>query len=464
MLALTAFVVYRDYQSRPGLFETTSLKAVERGSDHITLEWNKVRNVEKYVLFYKQKGRQYKDWSRLALDNNEVTEEAAESTKKAKNKETVRVSADVEDLEEGTRYVFMVRPDSDERKGFLTGGKSFETRRTQKVKARDEIMKLSCSKPFKLSAKAETPVQIESEDPEIAEIDKDTGKVVIKRGGSVNLKLTAVEDKNYVSASKKVKLRIIESTPVNSGGAKAYTIYHVNSENCEVVKSISGAGSAVVPQSFGYTGDKYIVAYGMSGSQRIVTFDVKGDGKSVSVPGVALGHPNGFCYSDSTGLCYCVKGWSGRCVTYNPESGNYGVITLPVGCSGIAYDRKDNKFYTSSRTSMVSFSGDGNFSRVLSTGVVSHYGHTYTQDCGGHAGIMMRCLSGSNKHGINYVDLYDMRHGKYLGSISCDLSEVESAVCDKDGYMLLLCNTSDGVDYIWKTDINIEDIGEGLGE
>ena len=45
-----------------------------------------------------------------------------------------------------------------------------------------------------------------------------------------------------------------------------------------------------------------------------------------------------------------------------------------------------------------------------------------------------------------------------------ELSEVESAAVDEDGYMLLLGNTSDYTDYIWKTPINIEDIGAGLGD
>ena len=96
------------------------------------------------------------------------------------------------------------------------------------------------------------------------------------------------------------------------------------------------------------------------------------------------------------------------------------------------------------------------------TGVVSHKGTYYTQDCGAHAGILLRCLSDSSKHGINYIDLYDMKHGKYLGSLTCDLSEVESAVVNKDGFLEILANNKSKEDYIWRTDLNIETIGEGL--
>ena len=86
-----------------------------------------------------------------------------------------------------------------------------------------------------------------------------------------------------------------------------------------------------------------------------------------------------------------------------------------------------------------------------------------TQDIGGHAGIMLRCLSpNGRKHGINYIDLYDMRNGTYLGSLSCDLSAVESAIVDDEGYLEILANNTKGVDYIWKTDLNIETLAEGL--
>jgi hypothetical protein len=75
---------------------------------------------------------------------------------------------------------------------------------------------------------------------------------------------------------------------------------------------------------------------------------------------------------------------------------------------------------------------------------------------------MLRCLSGSSKHGTNYIDIYDMKHGKYLGSFSCDLSEVESCIVDDEGFLEILANNTSGTDYIWKTDINIETLGAGL--
>ena len=111
---------------------------------------------------------------------------------------------------------------------------------------------------------------------------------------------------------------------------------------------------------------------------------------------------------------------------------------------------------------MVACDISNGYSVVNRCGVVKHSGKTYTQDCGGHAGIMLRVLSGSNKHGTNYIDLYDMKNGRYLGTITCDLSEVESCIVDKDGFLEILANNTSGVDHIWKTDLNIETLGEGL--
>jgi hypothetical protein len=111
---------------------------------------------------------------------------------------------------------------------------------------------------------------------------------------------------------------------------------------------------------------------------------------------------------------------------------------------------------------MVAYDISDGYSVKYRCGVVSHSGTVYTQDCGGHAGIMFRCLSGPNKHGTNYIDLYDMKNGRYLGTLTCDLSEVESCIVNKDGFLEILANNSGNEDYIWKTDLNIDTLGEGL--
>ena len=315
---------------------------------------------------------------------------------------------------------------------------------------------------MKLDANAETLITYESSDTDVAAVNERTGNIEIRGSGNAVITVKAMETKHYEGDSTEVELKVIDAYPSKAGGTSARIIYHLDSDNCEVAKVISGSGGAVVPQGLAYTGDQYIVSYGMGSPNRIVSFDVDGEGKDVSVPKISLGHPNGFTYADENGLCYCVKGWSSRAVTYEPSTGKYSTVNLPYGCSGIGYDRKEKLLYTCSRTVMAAYDISDGYKVVNTTGVVKHSGHTYTQDCGGHAGIMLRCLSGSSKHGINYIDLYDMKHGKYLGTISCDLSEVESAIVNKDGFLEILANNKSKTDYIWRTDLNIETIGEGL--
>lgn len=450
MLAAIIFSViyiYRDYIARPGILDSSTIHATDRGNDYITIEWDDVRNTESYALYYKPKEAGNKEWRRIDI-NSDTTE---------------ALSATIDGLEEGTEYCFILRPDSEDRTGFSTDEVVFATRMPQTIEiAKTTYTKLTSSKKFLIDARAETPLTYISEDETIAKVDPESGKVTIKGEGNVTINISAAENDEYSAAEGEVSIHVIAAEPTSASGAALRVIYHLDQNNCEAIKSVIGSGSVQVPQGLAYTGDKYIISYGSASSQRIISFDIEGDGKSVSNPSIDLGHPNGFTYSDLTGLCYCVKGWTGRCVTYSPESGAYGTITLPYGCSGIGYDRDKKLMYTSSRTAMLAYSVENGFAVYNRTGVVKHGGKVYTQDCGGHAGIMMHCLSGSSKHGTNYIDLYDMINERYLGTISCDLSEVESCIVDDEGYLEILANTSAKTDYIWKTDINIEDIGEGL--
>lgn len=449
IVALIAFgVIWKDYHERPGILERSSLKATEIGTDQMTLEWKGTRNTDSYTVYYKPQDESPLGWRKVTIANEKGSKD----------------SITLNNLEEGTRYGVIVRADNDERTGFSTKEKYFSTRRTQHIEGKKHFTKLTCSEDFDLGMTANTALTYTSSDKNVVRISKN-GKASIRGSGTATITVTAAETKEYLGDEMKAEIEVIDTDPVGAGGASAHIIYHLGPGNCEVVKTITGAGGAVVPQAFGYTGEKYIVAYGMSGTQRIISFDKDGDGKSISVPSIALGHPNGFCYADSNKTTYCVKGWSGRAVTYKPETGEYGVVNFPNGASGIGYDRAEDLIYTCSRTAMIAYSIEDNGYKVQHRcGVVRHSGHTYTQDCGGHAGIMMRCLSGSNKHGTNYIDLYDMKHGEYLGSIACELSEVESATVDEDGYMLVLANNSGSEDYIWKTPVNIGDIGAGLRE
>ena len=464
MLAITvaAILLKNHYNEYPVRVERDSISAVERKSDSITLEWDETHKSEVYRVFYRESIPEDQDLPGDEDDGNDSNKEVGEIDASWSVAESDVGVVKIDDLKEGTRYSFMIRGDNAEHEGIPTKPRTFMTKKSQSIKVTKEITKLTSSKPFKLDATAETGLVFESSNPEVAEVVEETGEIRITGEGTAEIKVKARETRHIEGDEEEVSLLVLDSEPVSAGGASAHVIYHLSSDNCEVVKRITGAGGAVVPQGLGYTGDKYMVSYGMGSPNRIVSFDVDGDGKDVSVPKISLGHPNGFTYADENGLCYCVKGWSSRAVTYEPSTGDYGSIGLSYGCSGIGYDRKEKLLYTCSRTVMAAYDISNDYKAVHKCGVVRHSGKVYTQDCGGHAGIMMRCLSGASKHGTNYIDLYDMIHGNYLGTLSCDLSEVESAIVDKDGFLEILANNSGSTDYIWKTNINIETIGEGL--
>ena len=487
--ALTAAVVmaFNHYNTYPGIVERDSIMSPGRGSDYIVVGWDEARNAKVYKVWYKEnvpeeeaaksEADSGKNQEKETAAGDQIKEKAEPEGEEAKgDSEAEEIVIDdswteletdvpeitVEDLEADTAYSFIVRADSEEIVGKASAPRSFRTKKGQKIKASKQITKFSFSKPFKLNVTAETDVTYESSDPKVAEVDPETQKIVIKGGGDAEITVTARSSTEFESASKTVDLKVIEAEPVSAGGASPRYIYHLDADNCEVVKQVSGAGGAVIPQGLAYTGDKYIISYGMGSPNRIISFDVDGDGKSVSVPSVSMGHPNGFAYADENAKCYIAKGWTSKVYTYEPTSDSYGSVNLSYGCSGIGYDRKEKLLYTCSRTAMVAYDISDGYSVKYRCGVVNHGGSVYTQDCGGHAGIMFRCLSGSNKHGTNYIDLYDMKNGRYLGTFTCDLSEVESCIVDKDGFLEILANNSSNVDYIWKTDINVNTLGAGL--
>ena len=468
VLALTVFTAFNHYRLYPGRVERDSICSPGRGSDYIIVGWDGTHNTEVYKVWYKE--------NTAPEEDPDAEESSSEDSQTEKEKEKEEVVIDdgwtaletdvpeitVNDLKKGTSYSFIIRADSKDKEGVATAPRSFSTKKSQKIKVSKKITKFTFSKPFKLNADAVTDLMYESSDPEVAVVDPETREIKITGEGDTEITVTARSSSEYESASKVVELKVIDSKAVSAGGASAHIIYHLDPDNCEVVKRITGADGAVIPQGLGYTGDKYIVSYGMGSPNRIISFDVDGDGKIISVPKVSMGHPNGFTYADENGRCYCVKGWTSKAYTYEPTSNSYGSVNLSYGCSGIGYDRKEKLLYTCSRTAMVAYDISDGYSVKYRCGVVKHSGTVYTQDCGGHAGIMLRCLSGSSKHGTNYIDLYDMKNGRYLGTLSCDLSEVESCIVDKDGFLEILSNNSSGVDYIWKTDLNIETLGEGL--
>lgn len=433
MFLLVVFVfgvtVFFYLERNPGMVFLKDIEINERGVDTIQIDWEETRHAERYFVYYKKTGKAFEDRERLIVEDHE---------------------AKISGLNEGTKYTIRIYADDGTIKGIPSEPLYVTTRKTPNIEVSKHITKSTDSKAFKPVTHSDTVLSFESDNTDVAVVDSKTGEVTIKGEGSAKIKITSKQNRDYVATEKTVRLLVLNLKP--SGSIK--TVYSLNSSNCERIMYVTGSGSAVVPQSFGYTGKEYIIAYGMQNSQAIVRYNIKTGEKTVSKPSVALGHPNGFTYCPDNKQCYCVRGWSGRAVVYNTETGKYSVMTFRNGLSGIAYDRKTKQFYGSSRTGTTVYNLDYSVSKFFRN--VNHNGHVYTQDCGGHDDIFIRCLSPSGKHGKNYVDLYRVDTGRYIGTISVDLGEVESAIVDDEGYLELLVNGKSKTDIIWKTPIKIE--------
>ena len=427
VMLVAGMTLFREYNILPGIVEANALEISDKTADSVSLRWKPVRNADRYIVSYKEKTSD--TWIEKELSGN-VTEYR------------------VEGLEEGASYDFSLRADSEEREGKTEAAAETATKRRQTIEGKKKQMKLAGKRQLELDS--ETDIKLSSEDEEVAVVNED--QTMDLSPGTVTIKAEAEETEDFEKDETEVELEIVDSVSEETDSAEVHIMYRLDKSNCEVAVTLK---DSEVPQSFDYADGKYMVAYGMSSARRIVTYDE--EGKSEIKASASLGHPNGFAYSDKG---HSVRGWSSECVTIDMENGDCETISLPYGASGIAYDRALGRFYTSSRTALVSY--DKDFNKLLSVTPISHKGTYYTQDCGGGSGILMRCLSDSTKHGKNLIDLYDMVNGLYLGTVECDLSEVESAAVDDDGYMLLLCNTKKNIDYIYRTPININDLGSDI--
>lgn len=431
LLIIAGIVVYNDYSLRPGVLEVHALEFSRKDTSSVDLSWKPVRNADQYIVSYKEKGAD--NWQTIKVDND-------------------KTEVQISDLKEGQEYQFSLKANSKEREGHSISEVTTATKKTQKIEGKDTQMKLAGSE-IDLKLSSATEVDVKSENEDVAVVEDSSIKAVSP--GTVTLTATAEETDDYVKDEMEIEVEVLDSVSEDPASAPLHTIRIIDKKDCELLRTVTGTDKAKVPQSFDYDG-RYIIAYGMDNTQRIVVYDK--ENKDVYTPNISLGHANGFAFANGKG--YSVKGRSLECVSCDLDNNDYCAFDLKYGASGIAYDKANKKFYTSSVTALAVYSEDFQLENVITP--VRHKGKYYTQDCGGHSGIMMHCVSDENKHGINYIDLYDMVNGKYLGTINCDLSEVESAAVDDEGYMILLCNTTDNEDYIWKTPINIADLGAEL--
>ena len=435
--AIFIWVVRDDYYERPGIIKAEDFNAIKRTDTSITLEWPETRNTDSYIIYYKKKGKEYPDWTKLKIENSE---------------EQPVTRATINNLQAGTDYCWVMRADNDNREGFETEGIVIPTKTRRTFHIKKNMTKLVTSKSFKLHIKEPGPLTYESNNKGVVTVDR-FGKVHIKGSGSAVIKVIGMETKDYVRSEAKINIDVLDAHPIKSYKAKAKTIYNLTTKNCKALFSVRRGGT---PQSMAYTGKKYIVAYN-GGSNGLAIYSKKGKLLKTERTGI-LGHANGLTYCNNTNCCYGVRGSSSRVDIYDMKTGKFSKTSSKYGGSGIAYDRVKDVIYLSSRTGIRVYSPDGKFTHKKLMANCSHSGYVYTQDCCGHAGIVIRCCSGNNKHRVNYIDLYRVKDEKYIGSFFCNIGEVESAIVDNEGYLELLINSRN--DYIWKTPINIEDLAK----
>lgn len=258
--------------------------------------------------------------------------------------------------------------------------------------------------------------------------------------------------------------RALVANPTVGGSCRV--VYTFNSSNCKKrwTKGIKGLGTAKIPQGLAYTGDSYCALFALDTSdQALVMFD--NDGNRIDEIKITpnCGHRNGLTWNAQTGLYYMVEGGKSVLITYNPASREFGTAKMPTSSSGICYDRETGKMIATIKSSNVGksnvvYSGDGKFTIEKYFARCTHSGSYHTQDCGAHGGFLFHCISGSSLHTENYIDVYRVKDGAYLGSIKSELDEGESCIVNNEGYLEILCNRSGTPDYVWTTPLKVSDL------
>lgn len=421
-IAGAAITVYRDYKARPGFLEKIWIS--DRGADYITVAWEKPRNVYRYVITY--------------------------------NGETVKVSgrkknAQITGLTPDTEYKITVRADSKEREGFEELEEKARTKKTQTIEGESDQIRFA-NRPVDLNQTAITSL---SYAPGKGYRVSEDGKVIFTSAGIITVTAEASETEEYAAASKEIQVEVLDTVNVDAAGANPHIFYKLNKDNCECVMRVEGVKEAYTPQSFVQYDGKYLIVFvKLAESQRIITY---GDEKKAYEPKEPLGHANGLTIAN--GKCYLIEA-KARCITFSPPNSNFSSFELHATTSGIAYDEINDMFYTSARKELTVY--DKNFNYVKNTEALVRKDKYYMQDCCAYGEILMSCVSGEDYMGTNYIDFYDMHSGTYLGSVECELNELESIIVDEEGYIELLCNARGKSEYIWKTPINMKSIYYGL--
>ena len=257
----------------------------------------------------------------------------------------------------------------------------------------------------------------------------------------------------YYSSWSKTKTKKTDSILKKVKKLKKYSSYKVlksySKNNMKKVTLIKSSHSENIPQAFCNDGSHYIVQFSRKNSDsygRLISYTKKGK-KVKTGPALSLGHANGVTCGKNISKIYSVNRGGTKSTIINKSSfKRSGTKTLPGGAYSIAYDDFTNQYYIEGGGTVRVLNKE--LKQVKSFKVKKN--HPHTQDAGAYHGIFMQGYTDS-KYGSNYIDLYRVKDGAYLGSYKVYIGELESIIVD-NGYLVLLINIKDSPNaYIYKS-------------
>lgn len=279
---------------------------------------------------------------------------------------------------------------------------------------------------------------------DVEKFDAETTSVKVPRDeAKYKLQATATVEEDEIESdpSKAVEVKSTADSAESYSGS--HNLMTLDSSNLLRVASISGSGSANVPQSMSHVGDNYVVTYVNHGGSTGALVTYSNEGERLDTAGIGgMGHANGSTYNPNTDQIYTVRTHrqirSAACTTFDPKTGNQvNSFDLPRVTSGIAYDESNNKFYLSKGNEIYVCDDEFNVEDFIWKRI--RYNHA--QDIGAYNGVAMVCTWVAGNE--SYIDLYRIKDGAYLGSYYVPIGEIESCFVD-DKHLIILMNNGTG--------------------
>lgn len=282
----------------------------------------------------------------------------------------------------------------------------------------------------------------------------------------------------YTSWSKKKSLSKISYKTEIANKVKKLTSYSkskvritkvYNTNNVKRIATLKKETNYRNLQAFCYDGTNYLVQYKRKDDEadkyggKIKVYSKTGKLIKSSSIYKDLGHPNGMTCHKTTAKIYSAN----RGAKTTVPSAKYGkklmvinkktlkkekFITLSDYINAIAYDDLNELYYgTYGRVRLMVYDKNMKKKKSYKINLKSNYDHT--QDSGAYHGVLFQVYIKASKNNTNYIQLYRMSDGAYLGTYRLNIAntELESVIVD-NGYLVFLVNhRGAGKHYIYKS-------------